>query len=343
MKPTADELLQRYADAAAQDTSRPSAQVREAIRAHASMLAQARTATPTEPPVAPSPNAANQSRWAVSLLASLAVVGLSTLLMLQIDRGSPEDREVAMVAPKPAHTAPERPTATTTASVTTADAAAPPPPAAARAPKPAPAPAPARERAEAAPPRAGNAPEPDLARARESVAPPTVLETHTKAQPLGTAQGVLADNAPAPAAPPPPYAPPAAAPRADSVANMTQHKATAQPHSERSITAPAPAAQARAQLHQSTPPATQFIDAVHNGQIAIAEALVRQGQSVNTRDDRGNTALMLAVRSRQTGMAAKLLALGADNRLVNHEGLTALDLARQLELHDMVQLLQTPK
>jgi hypothetical protein len=110
--------------------------------------------------------------------------------------------------------------------------------------------------------------------------------------------------------------------------------------SERHIAAPAPAAQARAQLHQSTPPATQFIDAVRNGQIAIAEALVRQGQSVNTHDDRGNTALMLAVRSRQTGMAAKLLALGADKRLVNREGLTALDLARQLELHEMVQLLQ---
>ena len=121
---------------------------------------------------------------------------------------------------------------------------------------------------------------------------------------------------------------------------MTQHKATAQPHSERSITAPAPAAQAQAPLRQAAAAAIQFMDAVRNGQVTLAEALVRQGQSVNTRDDRGNTALMFAVRSRQTGMAAKLLALGADKRLVNREGLTALDLAHQLELHDMVQILQ---
>ncbi len=322
MKPTADELLERYADAASQDTSRPSARAREAIRTHASMLAQARAATPTESPVPPSPHAANQSRWAVSLLASLAVVGLSTLLMLQMDRGSPDDREVAMGTPKPAHTAPQRPATPATASVATADAPAPPPRAALPAPTPV--------RAEAVPPRAGNATEADRSRARESVASPPVQETHPQAQRPGSAQGVLTDSGSAPAMP---AAPPAPVLRADSVANMTLNKATA----------PATGASTRAQLLQAAAPTVQFLDAVRNGQIAIAEALVQQGQSVNSRDDKGDTALMVAVTYRQAGMAVKLLTLGADRQLVNRDGFTALDIARRLDLPDLVQLLQAPQ
>ena len=38
MTPTRDELLERYADAAAQDPRRPSDRVRDAARAHAQML-----------------------------------------------------------------------------------------------------------------------------------------------------------------------------------------------------------------------------------------------------------------------------------------------------------------
>jgi ankyrin repeat protein len=87
----------------------------------------------------------------------------------------------------------------------------------------------------------------------------------------------------------------------------------------------------------------QFLDAVRNGQIAIAEALVQQGQPVNSRDDKGDTALMVAVTYRQAGMAAKLLALGADRHLVNRDGFTALDIARRLDLPYMVQLLQAPQ
>lgn len=52
---------------------------------------------------------------------------------------------------------------------------------------------------------------------------------------------------------------------------------------------------------------------------------------------------MLAVTHRQAAVAEKLLALGADTGLVNHDGLRALELARRLDLPEMIQLLQTPR
>ncbi len=52
---------------------------------------------------------------------------------------------------------------------------------------------------------------------------------------------------------------------------------------------------------------------------------------------------MLAVTHQQAPTVRKLLAIGADPSLVNHEGLSALQLAKRLELVDMVKLLQTPR
>lgn len=90
-----DELTQRYREASAQEDARPGAHVRDAVRAHAQMLAAAGAAAAA--PAAPAPNhaAANQSRWKISALATVAVVGLTGLLMLQFERGSPEEQEIA--------------------------------------------------------------------------------------------------------------------------------------------------------------------------------------------------------------------------------------------------------
>ena len=104
MTPTRDELLERYADAAAQDPRRPSDRVRNAARAHAQMLRdQAATAYRLES-AKPAKPSANQPQWTLSLGASLAVVGLAGLLYVQIDRGTPEVREAALgtAAPSPA-------------------------------------------------------------------------------------------------------------------------------------------------------------------------------------------------------------------------------------------------
>ena len=78
-----DPLLQRYREACQQDTRRPSPQVREAVLAHARMVM-----TPSNQTPQPRPSAANETRWKLSLLASVAVLGLTTLLVLQFDSSS---------------------------------------------------------------------------------------------------------------------------------------------------------------------------------------------------------------------------------------------------------------
>ncbi|MBL7089894.1 hypothetical protein, partial [Acidovorax sp.] len=85
-----DELVRRYQEASEQEGARPGAHVRDAVRAHAQMVAAAAaSATPAAAP------AANQTHWKVSALATLAVVGLTGLLMLQFERGTPEERDTA--------------------------------------------------------------------------------------------------------------------------------------------------------------------------------------------------------------------------------------------------------
>ena len=245
MKPTADELLERYADAAAQETSRPSAQVREAVRAHAAMLAKARASNPNQTPIKEIPPAANQSRWAIPMLASLAVVGLGSLLMLQMDRDTATGKdELAWVGPK--HTE--------NASVTTAPAA----------PN-----APAPVRAAALTPRPVHVPEPGPTQPRE----PTARFDERRAKELSqatTQAKVAAETVPDTAAP---------APMADSVANTTLHKARASAQNDAQIVpAPARAALARATDLQAPATAMQFMQAVRGGQVATVEALVQQGQ-----------------------------------------------------------------
>ena len=95
-----DELVRRYHEASEQEGARPGAHVREAVRAHAQMVAKAATSVSAAPVTAP---AANQARWKISALATLAVVGLTGLLMLQFERGTPEERDTAFSHRRPRH------------------------------------------------------------------------------------------------------------------------------------------------------------------------------------------------------------------------------------------------
>ncbi|RZJ26098.1 MAG: hypothetical protein EOO54_04040, partial [Haliea sp.] len=97
-----DALIQRYREASAQDTRRPSAHVRDAVRAHAAMLQSSGVHNPA-PTDAP---AANQSRWKLSLLASVALAALTGLLVLQFDRGTPDEQETALGRPAPSPATP---------------------------------------------------------------------------------------------------------------------------------------------------------------------------------------------------------------------------------------------
>ena len=98
-----DELLARYREACAADPRVPAESVRAAVRAHAQMVAKAeQQAGPALTPhgVQPPP-AANDPRWKMSALASVAVLGLAGLLILQLEHGTPEQKEVALGVPVP--------------------------------------------------------------------------------------------------------------------------------------------------------------------------------------------------------------------------------------------------
>ena len=56
---------------------------------------------------------------------------------------------------------------------------------------------------------------------------------------------------------------------------------------------------------------------------------------MNTRDDAGETALMLAAEVGNVKAVKRLLNAGADRTLLNKEGKTAVDLARE-QGHDRV-------
>ena len=104
-----DELLERYADAVAQDPRRPSDRVRNAVRAHAQMLRDQAAAVQRVEAAASTPRpAANLPQWTLSMVASLVVIGLAGLLYVQVDRGAHEDREMALGVPAPATAGPAR-------------------------------------------------------------------------------------------------------------------------------------------------------------------------------------------------------------------------------------------
>ena len=303
-----DELLQRYADAATHDTSRPSARVRDAVYSHARMLAESRAAEPAAATVVkPGTHAANQSKWTLSLVASVVLLGFTGLLVVQIDRGAPVDREVALGSPQQSDSAP-RPVA---------------------APAVSPAPVPPVVIAVAPSPTVSPSPRP--LQSREATAPPREARQDLAVQAAGP---VVSADRPVPAAPPV---------LADRMASAVAQKAHA-PHATESDATPAPAARNRALgTSQAVASTAAFFEAARTGQVATIDAWLSNGLPVNTRDDSDDTALMIAVAHQQPAVVKKLLAQGADPALINRKGQTALDLARGLQRSDLVDMLHPPR
>ncbi|MBV7454498.1 ankyrin repeat domain-containing protein [Acidovorax sp. sif1233] len=360
-----DELVRRYREASAQEDARPGAQVRDAVRAHAQMLAAA-AATAPSPTAAPLTRAAaNQSRWKISALATVAVVGLTGLLMLQFERGSPEEKEVAYgqrraEAPAPA-ALPAPPPAPSTAPAAETNSAAPSaaaglpdrardtaiPPARSTAQKPASAaPGQARPLAKTAP-----APAPAIAAPEAESSPGRSAAGAVSGFPASPPMTAEKAITPRPAPPPAPSAAPA--PRAEmrerSVAQdgAASREVVPQPQAMPSAAAPAAAAAARSlqggnaangKLAATAPSADagssallsqQLWEASRTGDPLQVESLVRQGAPIDARGSAGRTALMLAAIHGQATAVQKLLALGANRTLVDREGLNAAQQARQ--------------
>jgi ankyrin repeat protein len=102
----------------------------------------------------------------------------------------------------------------------------------------------------------------------------------------------------------------------------------------------APLGTARAKARQSQGWQEAMIEAARLGNTAQLKNLLQQGAALNASDETGRTALIWAVINNQTETVQKLLALGADKALKDHEGLSALQHAKRLNLDRMAALLE---
>ena len=290
-----DELTQRYLEASAQDARRPASRVRKAVRAHAENVIASTLDDAARPPDTRAP-AANQSHWKISLLASIALAGITGLLLLQFDRGTPEEKELvfgrqdASPAPPLPESPPAKiePGAKETSPAAPARAARKTSAASPATPKPAPAQAPAR-RADAAP--AGES--------SGSLAPAAVPTL--RAAPAAAARGPAAqqnDNNLAPAAPQ--ARAKAAASRDLDVAVREAARTGNTAQLERLVAQGAPV------NAPDEAGRTALMLAVMNNHAATVQRLLALGANAAVRDREGFTALQHARRLGLDGIAALL-------------------------------------
>lgn len=306
LRPDDDRLLQRYHEANALDTARPG----EGLRA--SVLAQARVSAPlpgqsgqVERAVRP---AANEPRWAVCALGSLAMLGLVGLLVLQFDRGTPEEKELALGAPPAASSTTPDPAPADTASapsvpgVATESAVA---PSTKRENETLGEPAASAAEPEVSAPPTAPMPEPAAATAPQAPAGAAAAE--------GSRSALQGKPVPANAAPPAPEL--QAGPRERRAAESTRQDGLLPP-------APSPLWQAAAAGNADQ----------------VREAIAR-GDDLNLADARGRTALMVAAQRGDLAMVRLLKDAGADVAHTDTEGLSAADLARLAGHADVLEAL----
>lgn len=367
-----DELTRRYHEASAQDARRPGVHVRAAVRAHAQAVLDGKAPAQAVLPQVP---ASNQSRWKLSLLASIALVGLTGLLVLQFERGTPEEKELvagrgAMPAASPVAPASPAPPAKSDSAVAerspSADSAPPSRPAqenalakpgaAPRTDGPVPrvagnetasvAPAPATPAAPAMP-SAPPLPPPAAAPATPVPAAPRSTEATAQAAPSGR----LADTADATAesaplaksaSPPAPVAALRSAP-APAASPYAAPRAAASPmqmQEDRSSQSQRSRAEAGTPLAAQGAAVNSLHEAARTGRLSQVEGLIAQGARVNAADEAGRTPLMLAVIHGHAAVVQRLLAAGANPALVDREGVNALGYARRIGREDMVRMIE---
>ena len=320
-----DDLKQRYLQASAAQTVGPSERVRRAALDHAQMLAA--SASPASPPQA-KPAAAN--RWNFTLVASVAIAGVSALLALQFDRSDSEDKAVVLgtpsvtappVAAQPAPVrSPDLNARTSAADAANKSVAESADQSAAQSAPESPAVPAARPAAKAQAPKPTAAPNlkepPTEALARPAPATPLVKsESESQSEKASVERPFQAT-------------PPTAQKRAERVADA---EVSAQPAARMQGAEPGtPSAEmkSRAAAVQSS----ALRNAASSGQMAALEQALQQATAaqINARDDRGRTPLMLATLGGHIGAVQRLLTAGADPILQDAQGNTARQMAQQL-------------
>ncbi len=356
-----DELLLRYQEASAQDERRPASAVREAVRVHAQMVIRARQ-HPASPSTPHLQAAANQTRWKLSLIASVALVGLTSLLVLQFDRGTPEEKELALGRPKSsAENTPHLPAAVSAPqswgniAEKLSDGA--PQPALAK-----------KSLADALPPakRPPMESKAELFKGQQSAR--EVESVLPRPSGMMAAPSPAAEQAPAAAVAPavqsmpqfdvtPVPAPPTTQDSAQAKGAGAASTNTAL-RAAKSLAVPETASSSRQILEKSEPqlkrseeradktaPSARglnaaLLDSARAGQVAQMVHLLDQGAPINSTDEQGRTPLILAAMNGHTSAVAKLLVLGANPTVTDREGLNALHHARRLGFNQIANLLE---
>ena len=334
-----DDLKQRYLQASAAQTVGPSERVRRAALDHAQMLAV--SASPEAPPQA-KPTAAN--RWNFTLVASVAIAGVSALLALQFDRSDSEDKAVVLgtpsvtappVAAQPAPVrSPDLNARTSAADAANKSVAESADQSAAQSAPESPAVPAARSTAKAQAPKPTAAPNlkepPTEALARPAPAAPLVKsESESQSEKASVERPFQAT-------------PPTAQKRSERVADaeVSAQQAARAEAAQSSVqpAAPIAAMKSRSAAPLAAAPAAVPIaadalrSAARSGQIALLEQALQQASvaQVNASDENGRTPLMLATLGGHIGAVQRLLTAGADPALKDSKGNTAAQLAEQL-------------
>lgn len=348
-----DPLLQRYEEANAHDEARPNAALREAVLAHATTQI-----TAPEPPQKARRPAANDSQWTWRALGSIAVLGLVGLLVMQFERGTPDEQHIALgkssqqakrsvaaaraKAAAPADTSAGDSSEQITAekesqAASTSQPESPPvaPTVTADGKGPAPMGTPAN------PARAAKIEAPDAFKPAERSAamapavrpaPPLPAEPMARTAPASSADAA-ASMAQAETPAPLVSAQSAAQPR--STLNELQQRSHREIASENQTNNPAGIASGSAQT--ALPP---LHAAAIKGDLDTVQILLAEGVNINARDSLGRTALMLAAMGRLKNLVVALMDAGADATLRDQAGLNAADHAQRAGHADWLPLLQ---
>lgn len=324
-----DPVLQRYREANAHDPARPSHALRDRVLAHARAMARESKA----PEGGSHPQATNDSTWNLRALGSLAVLGLVGLLMLQFDRGTPEEQTSAR-GPSTQRSAEASNEAQSKPGLETAPAPVDPP---------APTPqihgsgaAEGERQAIQQPARPTSAP----ASGPGAKAPRARVETGSMQADAGRAAShddgsAVWSQAPVRRAQNPYLAEAPAVHRASPNTPSAGAEAVAPSSGAGSVLKDGSAAPS-----QATPSSTALHVASIKGDPEAVVRLLEGGLPVDTRDSAGRTALMLAAQGPSRAVIEQLLKGGASRQVRDHVGLNAADHARRADRPEWVPLLE---
>jgi hypothetical protein len=325
-QPPSDDIDSLYRSASALDPSRPSERTRQAVLAHARKVAVSH------------PHIAAKRRrerwWRPAVFGTLAAAGLAGLLVLpqiltprvapKMTHASAEHLEAGATAPASAASTPQKARPLPTgpgASALAAPQPPAPPEAAGEAPMLAPSPATTAKRSP--PPQARDDDYTASTRERDAINRRDA-KTNTAPQPEARASA-NADVAGSPES--------HGQPGLDSITITAQRKA---PVSFESISPvaviappdPAPAANSAGASAASKVGSPQGLRlAAESGDLKRLQRFLDQATNINSRDDAGRTALLLATIHGQTKAVELLLAHGADPNTADASGMTPLSAA----------------